>query len=288
MSLVVLAWVFLTGLVFGSFLNVVVLRMPLKGMSIVRPGSHCTSCGGRIRWFDNLPLLSFLVLRGRCRHCGCAISIRYPLVEAATAGGFLFAFALELWNGGGAGLRLDADSWARALTGSALFFCLLAVSLVDIDRRVIPDQITLPAVPVGVALAAVFPAAFPGPICLGGAGWIDGAFNSLAGASAGAAVVYGLGRVFKAILNKEAMGFGDVKLLGMVGAFTALDGAFMSLVLASIAGSAAGTVYYIVKRDRYIPFGPFLAIGGMSAFWFKPEISHFLFKTYPAWLAGLL
>ncbi len=284
LSIIVMVWVFLTGLACGSFLNVVILRLPLKGVSIVRPRSHCTVCGGAIKWFDNLPVASFIMLGGRCRHCGTAISFRYPIMELLTAAAFAFAFLRELWIPESASLALDTESWARAATGCALFFSLSAVSMIDLDRRVIPDEFTLPLIPAGIILAAAFPAAFPGPIELSGSARIDAAFNSAAGAATGAAVVFGLGWVFRAILRKEAMGFGDVKLLAMIGAFTALDGAFMTLVIASIAGSIAGSIYYAVKRDRYIPFGPFLAIGGMSAFWFRQEISTFFFQTYPGWL----
>jgi leader peptidase (prepilin peptidase)/N-methyltransferase len=290
LSLVIWIWTFLAGLAFGSFLNVVIFRLPLKGVSIVRPRSHCMLCGTTIRWTDNLPVLSWLWLRGRCRSCGIPISVRYPLVELATGLAFAFSFyhALWIWRGSSGGFTLALDAWVQALTGCLLFFCLAAVSFIDLDRRIIPDEFTLPGIAVGILLSLAFPGAFGGPLTPLDSPHLDSALNAILGAAAGGGVVWAVGAVFRALLGKEAMGFGDVKLLAMIGAFVSWDGALWTLVLASIIGSVCGSIYYALRRDRYIPFGPFLAAGGLAVFWFKPGITHFFLETYPRWLSGIV
>ena len=296
LSILVWVWTFLFGLACGSFLNVVVMRLPIQGVSIVAPRSHCTSCGVTIRWYDNLPVLSYFLLGGQCRWCGTTFSFRYALVEVATGCAFAASFCLALWQGGSdPGFAVEMEGWVQAVVGSVLFSALLVQSLVDLDRRVIPDEITLPGIAIGVILSVIFPVAlhrvgvepYP-PFPVFGPAWADAGFHALLGAAVGGGVVFSLGAVFRFLLGKEAMGFGDVKLLAMLGALVGWEGVLLVLVLASVAGSVGGGIYYIVRRDRYIPFGPFLAMGGLAVFWAKPQILEFFLEIYPGWLAKIL
>jgi leader peptidase (prepilin peptidase) / N-methyltransferase len=224
---------FVPGLALGSFLNVVAARIPLR-RSIVAPGSACMDCGTSLSWRDNVPLLSFVLLRGRCRHCGTQISWRYPLVEAATAvlvGGCVLAFGL---------------TWKAAV---AAFFCaaLVAVSATDIERFVIPNRIVLPAAAVVlVAQTLLHPSVE----------WAAGAL----GAS---------GFLFLAALAYPAgMGMGDVKLALLLGAMTgrSVPVALMVGMIAALVPSVALLVRHgSAARKMRIPFGPFLAFGGVVA-----------------------
>ncbi|MGH7313112.1 MAG: prepilin peptidase [Candidatus Rokuibacteriota bacterium] len=226
------------GAVVGSFLNVVILRLP-KGQSLVRPASHCGSCGKPIRWFDNIPVLSFLWLRARCRQCGARISWRYPVVEATTA----LLFALAAGHLG----------WGLELIGAWLLLAVLVViAAIDLEHQVIPDSISLPVIAAGLALSFVTPSR----------SWID----SLLGIAVGGGIPFAI-----IVLSRGGMGGGDMRLGALIGAFLGWQLAVLSLFMAVLLGGVAATALLIAgrkgRKDR-IPFGPFLAwSGAMSLFW---------------------
>jgi leader peptidase (prepilin peptidase) / N-methyltransferase len=221
------------GLALGSFLNVVAARLPLK-RSLVSPGSACMACGHEIAWYDNVPLLSYALLRGRCRSCGVHIPLRYPAVELVTA------------------LLLAGSVWKFGLGGSAAvasFFCLalVAVSATDLEHRIIPNRIVVPA---GVIVLAANTALHPGPQ------WAIGAFGA-SGFLLVAALAYPGG-----------MGMGDVKLAFLMGAAlgkTVPVALFVGMVAAMIPGIVLLVRHGRAARKMGVPFGPFLALGSVVA-----------------------
>ena len=225
---------FLTGAVVGSFLNVCICRLP-KDESVVVPASHCTTCDYQIRWYDNIPIVSYLWLRGRCRRCGQRISAQYPLVELLNG-----ALALALFLKFGPGLVF-----------AVLFlFCsaLVVVTFIDLEHRIIPDAITLPGIVLGFAVSFLFPRL----------GWL----NSLIGIVAGGGSLLLIAYLYQALAKKEGMGGGDIKLLAMMGAFFGWQSILFIIFAASLVGSLVGiTVMLLQKKDATlaIPFGPFLA-----------------------------
>lgn len=223
----------LLGLVVGSFLNVVITRLP-EGRSLVTPRSACPACGAAIAWYDNVPLVSFAVLRGRCRSCARPISWRYPLTEAATAA--LFGLAAARFG--------PAPSLGVALLLIAL---LVAVTGIDLEHQIIPDVITLPGTAAGLLASLV----------TGDVPWVD----SLIGVAAG-------GGLFLLIIlaSRGGMGGGDVKLAAMLGAFLGWKAMLLSVLLAVLAGGAVAVTLLAsgrTGRKDPIPFGPFLAGGGV-------------------------
>lgn len=258
------AFAFLFGAVVGSFLNVVVWRLP-RGESLVRPGSHCPRCAAPVRPVDNVPILGWLLLRGRCRDCREPISARYPLVELANA---LLWAALARRLGPGVPLA------AMAAFGSAL----LAITFIDLDHQIIPDAITLPGIAAGLVASCFIPeraslpalllherlglAALPRP--LGSPTLLD----ALLAAAAGFAFFYAAAEIGWRILKKESMGGGDIKLAAMMGAFLGLTGLVVAVYAALLTGSVVGLALLALRRVRVgnpIPFGPFLALGGLTA-----------------------
>lgn len=227
--------VFVLGAALGSFINVVIYRLP-RGESLVAPGSRCPRCGAPIRPADNIPLLSFLLLRGRCRACRAAIGWRYPLVEAV-AGALL---ALVWWRFAPAGL------WP--ITAAALFsLSLLAVFFIDLDHRIVPNAITYPGVAAGLALALLQQRFAP----------------SLAAALGAGAFFFVI-----AVASRGGMGGGDIKLAAMMGAFLGWPATLVAVLSAFVLGAAAGLALIAAgrrSRKDAIPFGPALAVGGMVA-----------------------
>jgi len=226
------------GAVVGSFLNVVIVRLP-RDQSLVGPASHCVSCGKPIHWFDNIPLLSFLWLRGRCRHCQATISWRYPVVEATTA----LLFALAACHLG----------WGFQLIGAWLLLAaLVTIAAIDLEHQVIPDAISLPAIAAGLALSFVTPSR----------SWID----SLLGIAVGGGIPFAV-----IVLSRGGMGGGDMRLGALIGAFLGWQGAALALFMAVVLGGVVATVLLIAGRKGRkdpIPFGPFLACSAvMSLFW---------------------
>ena len=242
-SVLVAAWCGVLGLLIGSFLNVVVWRVP-RGESIVSPPSHCPRCDSRIAARDNIPVLSWLLLRGRCRHCGEAISARYPMVEILTAAVFA---AL------GARFGLDAVLPAFLYLGAAG----TALALIDLDTKRLPDVITLPSYPVAAALLAV-------------AALAAGEWDTYLRALLGMAALYS-GYFLVALISPRSMGFGDVKLAGVLGLYLGwlgwdvlAVGAFAGFFLGGVLGIALLAAKRATRKSA-IPFGPFMLLGALLA-----------------------
>ena len=227
----------LFGLVIGSFLNVCIYRLP-RDQSIVWPASRCTSCGREISWFENVPVLSYAILRGRCRTCGDRISLMYPLVEVVTAGVFVAVAAAF-------GL-----SWLLPIR--LLFGCAMIVLLViDLQHQILPNEITLPGIVVGLAASLI---ADPG--------WRDALIGALAGGGLLSLVAWG----YERIRHQEGLGFGDVKMLAMIGAFLGWKLMLLTLVGASLLGSLTAGVLMLAGRadsQSKLPLGTFLAIAAV-------------------------
>jgi leader peptidase (prepilin peptidase)/N-methyltransferase len=257
------------GAVIGSFLNVVSYRLP-RAISIVSPGSACPSCEQPIRPWHNIPILSWLWLRGRCHSCGSSFSVRYALVEAA---GALLWVLLYLHFVPDAGALQDGPQpLIPVLVYGGYFSALLAISLIDADHFIVPDVISLPLIPLGITAIALLDLAGISEVSLPGAvaGAIVGALSMLA--------LAGFGRV---LFGREALGMGDVKLVAAIGAW---QGAHPTLLLtvfvASLMGSVVGISYMVVRgRQRHLklPFGPYLCGGALAAWlWGEEVVSHLL------------
>ncbi len=224
------------GVCIGSFLNVCILRLP-EGDSVVSPGSHCPRCGEAIGWRDNIPVLSYLLLRGRCRHCGARISAQYPLVELATG---------VIWV---AAVARHGVSWS-AVTVAVFFTLLLGIALTDARTFTIPDEFTIGGAIVGLLLSLA-----PGGGSLG---------ESVVGAVVGFGILYLAAVLGEWWLEKPAMGGGDIKMMAMVGAFLGPIGAILAIFLGALSGSLI--FLPVALRGRtLIPFGVFLAIGAALA-----------------------
>jgi len=230
------------GAIIGSFLNVCIYRIP-RGDSVLRPRSHCPRCDAVIRFYDNIPILSFLILRGRCRQCGSPIPWRYPLVEAINTVGYI---SLLLKFGPG---------W-HLLVYASLFSALIVVTFIDLSHQIVPDRITLPGIVIGaIAAATVLPA---------------GLVNALIGIFLGGGLFY-----LVAILSRGGMGGGDIKLIAMIGAFLGWRDVLLTIFIAALTGSMVGLYLMIMlgKGRKYpVPFGPFLAIGAVVSLYWGPEI----------------
>jgi len=231
----------LLGLIVGSFANVCIHRLPL-GSSIVRPPSACPRCGTPIRAYDNIPLVSYALLRGRCRSCSSPISPRYPAVETANGLAYLW-LALSLWP------------TPRTAFSMAFFTALLVLGLIDLDHQILPDAITLPGIGFGVLAALAL------------SGWW-GAVASLASAAGGFLVMWAVASVARWHYGEEALGMGDWKMTAMMGAFLGWQKLLLAMLLGTAAGSLVGGALMLLRgvggRHR-LPLGTFLALGGMAA-----------------------
>ena len=237
--MVFLVYAGVLGAAVGSFMNVCVSRLP-HGESIVRPRSRCPGCGGPIAWYDNIPVVSWILLRGRCRQCRERISIQYPAVELVTAG---------MWIGMA---MLYGPTW-QSLQGSIFFSVLLTISLTDAKHYLIPDALSLGGLGAGLALALL-----PGPPSI---------LTSLIGAALGFGVLLAVGVLGEWVFKKPAMGGGDIKMMAMVGAFLGPAGAMLTIFL----GALAGTIVFAplsLKTKKEVPFGVFLGLGAAIAFLF--------------------
>jgi len=249
------AIVIIFGALIGSFLNVCIYRIP-RGISIVWPSSRCPSCSAPIRAWDNIPVLSFLLLGGACRNCGERIPYRYPLVEALNAAFYL----VLLWRFG--------PGWPFLVYA---LFCsgLIVITFIDLDFQIIPDRITLPGIPIGLlAGSLLLPDPFLRAVSLG---WR----SSLIGAVSGFVFFYLIAVAGEKIFKKEAMGGGDIKMMAMVGGFIGWKGIILTTFLGSLLGSVIGVLTMIFagkERGSLIPFGPFLAAGAAVSLIFGQEI----------------
>lgn len=227
------------GLAVGSFLNVCIHRLPER-RSLVRPGSRCPRCGYELRWFDNIPVVSYIVLAGRCRKCRERISPRYPIVELVTMGLFVLHYAV---------FGLTALFVVRLI-----FACALVVLFaIDLEHQILPDVITLPGIVAGLICSLALP---------------PGILSSLAGMVAGGGILFIIAEAWSRLRDVEAMGFGDVKMLAMVGAVLGLELVIVTFVLSSFLGGIAGLVLIVSGRGTMaskVPFGTFLAAAALLA-----------------------
>ena len=254
----ILAFVF--GLLIGSFLNVCIHRWP-RGRSVVKPRSHCVRCRKPIAWYDNIPVLSYLLLRGRCRYCGRHISARYPTVELVTAIAF-FAFV-----------------WKLGLTLAAFKMCLFAAMLIaliftDLEKRLLPDELTLGGTLLGLAISVFVPLRDETAM---GLLWIlgldlSGRAQSIGASAMGAFLptffLWGGGWLYLKLRHREGLGLGDVKLMMMIGAFLGLQSSLTTLLVGSLTGSVVSLIYIkIAKKDAatyQLPFGTFLGLAALA------------------------
>jgi leader peptidase (prepilin peptidase)/N-methyltransferase len=240
----------------GSFLNVVAWRLP-REESLVRPPSHCPKCGSRLRWSENLPLIGWLLLRGRCGHCSAPIAIRYPLVELLCAG--LWVAALQAaWRGSPAGLGPAPDPWLLAVAGWLLLSWLVPLTLIDLDRLWLPEPLCRQGLLLGLAISA----------SIGLAQGTDVAssvlFHHLLAAGVGLVGFELVSALAGRLIGRPALGLGDAKLAALLGAWLGLAGLGLTVVLAVFGGAlfgAAGRLSGRLKRHDPMPFGPFLAAG---------------------------
>jgi leader peptidase (prepilin peptidase)/N-methyltransferase len=235
------------GALIGSFLNVCIHRLP-RGESIVRPRSRCPGCLSPVGALDNVPVLSFLWLGGRCRRCRAAISYRYPAVEILNGLGYIL-----IWH------RFGATPAAAVY--AAFFSALLVVTFIDWDHQIIPNRITLPGIVIGLISAATV---------------LAGSFiDAVMGAVLGGGLLYAVAVISEWFLKKEGMGLGDVKLLAMIGAFLGWRAVLVTIFIGALAGSLIGLTLMALKvrrREEPIPFGPFLALGAVAALFAGPEL----------------
>jgi leader peptidase (prepilin peptidase)/N-methyltransferase len=242
------------GLCIGSFLNVVIYRLPL-GKSIVSPPSQCRNCGYRLQWYDNIPVLSWLFLRGRCRKCRTPVSIQYPIVELITGA----LFVLVIWL-----TPVGPLLFARLL----LVCILIALFGIDLEHQILPNIITLPGIVIGLLISLIAPP-----------GWKD----AVLGALLGGGILYAIAWGYYLWRREEGMGMGDVKMLAMIGAFLGWKAVLVTLVLSSFAGAFIGLGMMAVQRGgmKYaLPFGTFLALGAVVAM--------FVGEPLVLWYSGFL
>jgi leader peptidase (prepilin peptidase)/N-methyltransferase len=256
------------GLLVGSFLNVVVHRLPKmlerqwaaecaefsgqpvqeqEAFNLVVPRSRCPHCGHQIRWYENIPVLSWLALRGKCSQCGQGISIRYPIVELVTAA--FFALCAARW-----GLSAQAAAWAAF---AALLICLF---LIDMDTQILPDDLNYSLLWLGLLVSAL--------------GWSVPLRSAVWGAALGYLVFWGIFQAFKLATGKEGMGYGDFKLLAALGAWLGVEYLLAIILLSSIVGAVIGIVLLVVgklaNKDIPMPFGPYLAGAGLVCLALSP------------------
>lgn len=240
---------FVFGMVVGSFLNVCICRMP-KGESIVSPPSHCPHCSYQIRWYDNIPLLSYMGLRGKCRGCGAHISLQYPLVELINGVLSLLLF-----------LRFGPTPVFAAL----FVFCsaLVVITFIDIEHQIIPDEISLSGIVIGFVLS----------FFLKGHSWLNALLGILLGGGSLLLVAY----TYQRLTGKDGMGGGDIKLLAMMGAFLGWKAIPFIIFASSLVGSVVGVSIMMLQKKNSklaIPFGPYLAFGAVLYIFYGKALIH--------------
>lgn len=248
MDLFPLAVASLYGALVGSFLNVVILRLPQEGASIVFPASHCPHCQTKLRWFDNIPLLSFLMLRGRCRSCQATISWQYPLVELAMA-----LLSLALYRHFGLGVAFFIYFVYTA--------ALLVIIVIDLHHQIIPDVISLPGIIIGLAASLLLP----------NLSWQD----SLIGLLVGGGIFYAIALAYYLLTKRHGMGGGDIKLLAMIGAFQGWQAIPFVIFASSVLGTIIGLGAMVQQKkggQTRIPYGPFLATASLLYLFFELPI----------------
>ncbi len=273
----------LLGAFVGSFLNVCIYRLPRENLHIFRPAwSRCTFCLTTIRWYDNIPILSWLLLGRKCRDCRSPIAVLYPLIEALTAA--LFALVAWLVIHRHAELSLPWQQGVLFAVQAYLIGCLIVSTFIDLELRIIPDELTF----IGMILAPIagcaFPFLYPGRLpdhtsasvagmlfsyCpslytfLSTHPHVQGLSEALLGMAVGGFSVWGVGFLGRIAFRKEAMGLGDVKYMAFLGGFLGWKGILVTFVLAAILGAVCGILAYLATRDRTMAFGPYLSIGAL-------------------------
>lgn len=246
---------FAFGACIGSFLNVCIYRIPLN-ISVVTPPSSCPGCKEPIRFYDNIPIISYLILRGKCRKCGTSISAKYPAIEFLTG-----IMAVATW--------VYFDTTGSAIVYFIFISSLIVITFIDIDYRIIPNAITLPGIPIAALAASFF---IPGMTPL----------QAIIGLLAGGGSLYSVALIYALLTGKEGMGGGDIKLLAMIGALTGIKGVVLTVLLSSISGTIAGIGTMIFKRKKdlklAIPFGPFLSIGAVIHLFFGNQLINWYFS----------
>jgi leader peptidase (prepilin peptidase) / N-methyltransferase len=243
----------LFGAMVGSFLNVCMIRLP-KEESIVTPGSHCPHCHHPIEFYDNIPIISYIFLGGKCRYCKKRISFQYPLVEGVTAIG---SFLLFLRYG---------PSWSYVFYFTFVA-ALIVVTVIDLYHQIIPDIISIPGIGIGVL----------GSLVVSHITFL----NSLLGILLGGGTLFIVGTVYQWLFKREGMGGGDVKLLAMIGAFLGWEAVILTILLSSLIGSIIGVFIMVLKGKNFkyaIPFGPFLSLGAIIALFYKDELISWYFQ----------
>ena len=277
-NVLIVGLVFMFGMCIGSFLNVCIYRLP-SSMSIINPSrSICPQCNSAISFYDNIPVFSYLWLKGRCRQCKATISLRYPLVELMTgtlAIAILFMFGLTL----------------EGVVYFVFISSLLVITFIDIDHKIIPDIITLPGIPIFFLASFIdrqniwyfkilpdnlmeFFAFLPLPAMT---------YNSVLGVLAGGGSLYLVIWAYYLIRKEEGMGGGDIKLLAMIGALLGWEGVFFTIFVASLTGTFLGIIFMLQKGKNLkfaIPFGPFLSIGAMSYVFFGEKVLFWYFHSF--------
>jgi leader peptidase (prepilin peptidase)/N-methyltransferase len=251
----VLFFALLLGAIVGSFLNVVILRLPSEDESIVFPASHCPRCQNILSWYENIPVISFLALRGRCRHCHERISLQYPVVEICMA--LLSAALVHRF-----GLSITSAGYS--------IFCaaLLVIIWIDIEHQIIPDVISLPGILLGFIFSLVSPALT----------WQD----SLIGLFLGGGVLYAIALLYYLWKKQEGMGGGDIKLLAMIGAFLGWQALPFVIFASSLLGATIGIIAMIQQGKggkTRIPFGPFLSLAALAYLFFAEQVNQ-LYQFY--------
>jgi len=235
------------GALVGSFLNVCIFRLP-KGESIIWPGSHCPHCKNAIKFYDNIPVVSYFLLRGRCRYCKGSISLQYPLVEGITAVSSLF-------------LIIKFGPSLSYLLYFAFVAALIVITVIDLYHQIIPDVISLPGIGMGLLASLLIP-----QITFS---------NSLIGILLGGGSLFIVATFYQWLFKREGMGGGDIKLLAMIGAFLGWKAVLLTILLSSLIGSVTGILMMVVKGKDFkyaIPFGPFLSLGAVISLFYGEEI----------------
>ena len=235
------------GAMVGSFLNVCIFRLP-KEESIVWPGSHCPHCKNPIKFYDNIPLISYILLKGKCRHCHSPISFQYPLIEGITALGSLILF-------------MKFGPSLSYLFYFSFVAALIVITVIDLYHQIIPDVISLPGIGVGLLASLIIP-----QITF---------LNSLIGVLLGGGSLFLVATLYQWLFKREGMGGGDVKLLAMIGAFLGWKAVILTILLSSLIGSITGIIIMALKGKDFkyaIPFGPFLSLGAVISLFYGENL----------------
>ena len=279
------AFAFAFGSCVASFLNVCIWRLP-REESVVSPPSHCPKCNSRIKWYQNIPIVSWCALRGRCAACGEPISPRYICVEAL--GGLLFLAVYLQWTAGGAVLAAPSSAWGLGMAPFTSLWMmpvewlvvagLMLGAFIDLDHFYLPDRVTIGGMVLGVPLSALVPE------LQGESTHLAALISSLEGLAFGFFFMWGMGWIFSKLFKREALGFGDVKLMGAIGAFFGPAAVLFTLIASSVVGSLIGMALLAKGRAKLggftaVPFGPFIAMGALVWMYWGPVLLEWYLST---------